>query len=118
MVPRQLIPENREILEGPEAFRIDDLVILVSIIRRRRQDEFRSDLASQFHHSLKDLLTDLWKFSHRVFVQEEIGRRNSQGRGCLGRLTAETVAGHCGPKIVVACPKGEPALLDVVTQPR
>ncbi len=64
-VHRQLVPEDRGVLERPDALGRDHAVVLVDVRRRRQQDEIGLDPAPERHEVLEDRLPVAGKWRTR-----------------------------------------------------
>src|SRR3954468_10890765 len=69
---RQLVAQDRRVLERAESFRLDCDVVLVGVLRSWHEDEVRPILAIALDEILENRLTVPGKIAHRVITDANI----------------------------------------------
>ena len=71
IVPGELVSQDARVLEGPQPFLTDDLVVLMNIVGGREKDEVRRDSATNLDQAFQDVLTVLREVAdgEAIYVQ-------------------------------------------------
>jgi hypothetical protein len=93
IVPGHFVSQDIPVLEGPQPFLVQDLMILVYVIRRGHKYKVRFDLAANPDQIFQDLLAMLGEMPDRIAVHQQVVRADVQDvDGFLG-LRSQDVSG-------------------------